>query len=279
MHDSHAHIISDNLTQYPPANAEDPRIAVMLGDAFTAERLMAQMDDCGVAKALLVQRSQVYGFDNRYVIGAAAESGGRFKAVCNIDVRRDGCGDDVARLHSDGAAGFRLMTGLRDTSFDWLDGAASLPFWAKMADLGAPLCVHFFGWNRLEGLSRLDQLLDRYPLSHVVIDHLTNGPIESAADSGIDEWVHRMAGRTNVALKFTAIPLNGLAERDIDANAVLAAYLALFGPDRLLWGSDITQSKGSYPEMVASGRKAVAGFPEEVQAKLLAENVARIYGL
>lgn len=279
MHDSHAHIISDNPTRYPVVNPDDPRIATLLRDAFTAERLMEQMDDSGVSKALIVQRSQVYGFDNLYIIEAAAASNGRLKAVCNINAREDGCRQDVAQLHASGAVGFRLMADIDDKSFEWLDGPAATAFWIKASELATPVCVHFFRWNREEGLARLDTLLDHHPVAHVVIDHLTNSPIESVDKCGIDDWVRRMADRKNVSLKFTAIPLNELAERDIDVNDVLNAYLAIFGPDRLLWGSDVTQSKGAYAELVAKGAGAVTTLPPDVQTCLLESNVARIYNL
>jgi predicted TIM-barrel fold metal-dependent hydrolase len=279
MHDSHAHIIADNFERYPPANPADPTIAAILREPFTADRLLAQMDAASVGKALVVQRGQVYGFDNSYVIAAAAQSGGRLKAVCGIDAGKADCGNELARLHAQGAAGFRLMAPFGDKSLDWLDGPAAAAFWAAAAAAGAPVCVHFFNWNRQDGLDRLDALLETYPIADLVIDHLTNGPIENVDQCGIDAGVLRLSERHNVSLKFTAIPLNALAERGIDAGAVLAAYLAIFGPERLLWGSDVTQSKGTYAQIVATGRSAVASFPEPIQTKLLQSNTARIYGL
>jgi len=279
MYDSHAHVISDDLAAFPVANPEDPVVAERLKAPFTAEQLLGEMDRAGVDKALLVQRGQVYRFDNRYILAAARASGGRLKAVCGINAAEPDCGAVVARLHEEGAVGMRLMARMGDQSFGWLDGEHSAGFWAMAAERALPVCVHFFGWNREEGVQRLALMLDRYPIADLVIDHLTNSPIESAEACGIDATVRAMGERANVALKFTAIPLNDLAERAIDAGQVLGAYLSLFGADRLLWGSDVTQSSGSYDEIVARGRAAVAGFAPEVQDSLLEQTVARIYGL
>lgn len=279
MYDSHAHVISDDLAAFPAMDAADPAVAARLRDPYTAETLLRDMDDAGVNKALLVQRGQIYGFDNRYILAAAGASGGRLKAVCGVDAADPGCGAAVRRLREQGAAGVRLMARLGERSFGWLDGEHAEGFWRAAVDCALPVCVHFFSWNREEGLERLERLLDRHPVAHLVIDHLTNAPIASAAECGIDAPVRRLSERASVTLKFTAIPLNDLAERGIDAGQVLKAYLALFGADRLLWGSDVTQSRGGYGEMVTSGRAAVAGFPADVRDRLLQANVARIYDL
>jgi len=277
MYDSHAHIISGDQAGFPPLNADDPAVAAKLGAPFTAEKLLAAMDAEGVDKALVVQRSQFYGFDNSYVIAASRQSRGRLKAVCSIDATDPGCGDHVTAVHAQGAAGVRLMAPISAKDFDWLDGPNAGHFWSASADAGLPVCVHFFQWNRAEGLQRLQRQLDRYAIADVVIDHLTNAPVETVQSCGIDDSLRQMGDRGNISLKFTAIPLNGLAERGIDAGAVLQAYIGVFGADRLLWGSDITQSRGSYGEMVASGRAAVASFPGEVQQQLLHGNTERIY--
>lgn len=279
MYDSHAHVISDDPVSFPAANPDEPEVAAFLASPFPATQLLRQMDECEVGKALVVQRGQIYAFDNRYVLAASAESGGRLKAVCGVNAQAEDCGSTVRQLQTAGAGGVRLMARMGAPDFAWLDGPASAGFWQASADLGLPVCVHFFSRNRDEGLARLDGLLDRYPVRDLVIDHLANGPIASSTDCGIDDALRRISERVNVSIKFTAIPLNDLASRGIDAGSVLAAHAALFGTERLVWGSDVTQSKGTYAEITASGRAAVAGFTDEDQERMLQGNVARIYGL
>lgn len=279
MYDSHAHVLSADTATFPLARPDDEAVRQIMQRPFDHAQILAEMDEAGVGKALIVQRSQIYGFDNRYVLAAAKISKGRLKAVCNLDVRRPDCAAVMAGLQTDGAAGYRLMAGLREEGYEWLEGTGDSGFWPTAASIGLPVCVHFFAHNRDEGLARLDAILREYPISHVVIDHLTNGPITSASDCGIDDPLKRIAQHANVMLKFTAIPLNQLAERDIPASEVLAAYLSVLGEDRMCWGSDVTQSKGDYASLAASGRAAVAGFDGMVAAKLLQHNTSRVYGL
>jgi L-fuconolactonase len=276
MFDSHAHIVTGDTTAFPAARPEDPRVAAMLKAPFPAEMLLAQMADCGVSRALVVQRGQVYGHDNSYVLAAARAHHGQLLAVCGVDATAPDSAGTMERLHAQGAAGFRLMARMGDPSMDWLAGHEE-GFWATASTLGLPVCVHLFDWNRAAGLALLTRLLARHRIERVVIDHLTNGPIASTRDTGIDEALRTLAGHAGLALKFTAIPLNGLAQRHIDAGAVLDSYLDLMGEHRLIWGSDITQSAGTYPAMVASGRAAVSHLPGATQDRLLGSNTADIY--
>jgi L-fuconolactonase len=279
MLDSHAHIISNDCVLYPPLRRGDDRIEAVLSSAFTAEKLLAAMDLGGVEKALIVQRGQIYGFDNSYVCAAAKASNGRLAAVCGIDGRAENCGSVALDWHARGASGFRLMARPDDLDYAWLTGQNAEGAWSAAADFEIPLCVHFFGSNRDKGLVHIFDLLKRFRISNLVIDHLTNASIESATEVGIDELTKRLSDHENVTLKFTSIPLNSLVERDISSAAVLDCYVRLFGEDRLLWGSDITQSAGRYDEMVATGRAAVSGLDTAVQQKLLHDNAKRIYRL
>jgi L-fuconolactonase len=277
MFDSHAHIVTADTAAWPVARPDDPAVRQILARAYPAEALIADMDAQGVARALVVQRGQIYGFDNRYVLAAAAASGGRLRAVCGVDAGDPGCAATLHGLHRAGAAGFRLMARPGATDFAWLDGDGTGAFWPTAAALGLPVCVHLFGWNRFEGLVRLAALLHRHRVEHVVIDHFSNAPIAGPDDCGIDEPLRAIAGLPGAVLKFSSIPLNALAERGIDATPVIDAYLDLMGRERLIWGSDITQSAGSYATMVARGRVAVAHLPAATQDLLLNTNTARLY--
>ena len=62
-------------------------------------------------------------------------------------------------------------------------------------------------------------------------------------------------------------------------ETIAAEVSQLVGAERLTWGSDVTQSAGSYAEMVALARDAVRDFDATTQQLLLAGTVARVYGL
>ena len=112
-----------------------------------------------------------------------------------------------------------------------------------------------------------------------MIDHF--GAIKSdagAPDHGVDELLEGVAAFDNVNVKFTTIPLGRLEAAGIDTGPVVSRVMDLFGADRMMWGSDITQSPGTYTEMVALGRRAVEGLGSTEQEALLSKTASRIYG-
>jgi predicted TIM-barrel fold metal-dependent hydrolase len=276
--DCHAHIVSGDVTKYPLARKNDPEIDHFLTDPFDAQRLEREMAVTGVSGAVLVQRRQLYGFDNSYVCAVAAENPNRWKTVCAIDAERESAGMDVVQWSGRGATGFRLMAPISHSTFDWLDGSNTKEFWRVVSEVGVLVCVHFFPWNRDEGLVRLMRLLKTYPLAQVTIDHLTNAPIPNGMEGGIDDRVRRLADFEAVTLKLTTIPLRALDEHGIDASSLIAQYIELFGEDRLMWGSDVAQSQGNYQQLVEYGRNAVSGLKPAIAAKLMTTNTARLYG-
>jgi predicted TIM-barrel fold metal-dependent hydrolase len=52
----------------------------------------------------------------------------------------------------------------------------------------------------------------------------------------------------------------------------------LFGPSRMMWGSDVTQSPGTYEHMVSLGRQAVESLSAADQEQILAGTAQRVYG-
>lgn len=276
--DSHAHAVSDDSARFPPRPDADARARDVLARPFPAEALLGEMRDAGVGQALLVQRGQIYGFDNAYVCAAARAHPGVLFPVCAIDAQQADCAGEARRWADQGAVGFRVMGAPRGETLDFFASTNAEQLWRACAELKRPLCVHIFPQLRTAGLERLIALARTFSETDIVLDHLGN-PAITAETTGIDRAIEHLAALPNVSLKFTTIPLGTLEQDGIDSGHVLAHYLALFGAERLLWGSDITQSPGSYDHMAALGRKAVAGFDAATQTALLSGNTRRLYNL
>lgn len=280
MIDTHAHLVTGDTANYPPAPPSGQLNPGDLADPMTVERLLADMDATGVAKAVLVQRGSIYGFDSSYVCDSAARFPDRLRAVCSIDATAADCAAQVRHWVTERrAAGVRLMELVKGMDISWLDGPLAREAWIEAARLGVPVCVHVFPWNRAEGLTRLKAIMAEVPGTQLVIDHF--GAIRSDAgppDHGLDDLLTDLAAFEGVSVKFTTIPLGRLAAQGIDFRPVVARVAQAFGPARLMWGSDITQSPGSYAEMVDLGRRAVEGFSAADAAMILGGTAARVYG-
>ena len=256
--DSHAHLISDDIARYPPAPLSGQLRPGDLENPMTAERLLREMDANGVERAVLVQRGHVYGFDNSYVCDSAAKYSDRFVAVCSIDAVQPDAADKVRYwIEERGGVGIRMMEPFKGADTSWFASPAARAVWKAANELDIPVCVHFFRWNRDIGLPALKSVLDEFPNTTVVIDHFSNMESEAGPPShGVDALLMEVAKFPKAHTKFTTIPLGQLDERKIDAAPIVKRVVETFGAPRVMWGSDIAQSRGSYEYMVKLGRNA-----------------------
>lgn len=278
--DTHAHLVTGDTAAYPPSPPSGALNPGDLDDPMPVERLLAEMDATGVDKAVLVQRGSIYGFDSAYVCDSAARFPDRLVAVCSIDATAPDAAGRVGHWVSErGAAGIRLMELVKGMDIGWLDGPLARPAWEEAARLDTPVCVHFFPWNRAEGLTRLAGILRDIPGLTVVIDHFA--AIRSDAgppDHGVDDLLAQVAAHEGVSVKYTTIPLGRLDAAGIDFRPVVARVADLFGPERMMWGSDITQSPGSYAQMVELGLRSVEGMAGAAREAILSGTARRVYG-
>lgn len=285
--DSHAHILTDDTGRYPPSPPSGAIKSGELDDPNTIERLLADLDQAnlpdagpGAARAVLVQRGSVYGFDNSYVCDAVQLAPQRLAAVCSINGEADDCAERVRHWVSErGAVGIRFMELVRDSGIGWLDSDTSRQAWRAANELGVPVCVHFFPWNRVNGLARLHDILTELPDTKVVIDHFSNMPVaQGAPDYGLDEALARLVDFAGVAIKYTTIPLGKLAEAGTDAAPIVKRVVDHFGADRVMWGSDISQSPGTYAYMTELAAKSVVALDAAQREQVLGGTALRLYG-
>jgi L-fuconolactonase len=115
----------------------------------------------------------------------------------------------------------------------------------------------------------------------IVVDHLGKPPF------GGDDWgawrdtLRAVAARPNTVAKVSGLQVPG---RPFTAEAVRAAWevaLELFGPDRLMWGSDwpLTELTGGYGRAWAVMSSLVAELSPDEQARILSGTATAVYGL
>jgi L-fuconolactonase len=278
--DSHAHLIADDHARYPPAPLSGQLRPDDLKDPMTAERLLREMDATRVERAVVVQRSHVYGFDNSYVCDAAAKYPERLSAVVSINAVEPTAAESVRHWVAErGAVGVRMMEPFKGADTSWFASDAARAVWRAATDLGVPVCVHFFRWNRGIGLRALATLLRDFRQTAVVVDHFSNMVSEAGPpDHGVDSLLLQVAEFPRVTTKFTTIPLGQLREQNIDAAAVVKRVVQSFGASRVMWGSDIAQSRGAYSYMVEMALEATATLSEADRVQVLYGATSAVYG-
>jgi len=131
-------------------------------------------------------------------------------------------------------------------------------------------------------LDRLKQLLARYPELKVVIDHGSKPDIESAH---FDDWAEQMAGIA--ASSSASVKLSGLVTEAGNNWSVqsLKPYvdhlLAVFGPQRVIWGSDwpVCLLASSYQRWCEATDELLSEQSITDKAAILGGNASSVYGL
>lgn len=158
---------------------------------------------------------------------------------------------------------------------NWLDHGPSGDMVQALIDLG----LRFDALVRAEHLSALDRFAARWPALPIVIDH--------AAKPGLsDAWravLAALARHPQVCCKFSGLltELDGAANAAEQIAPVWDALVQLFGPDRLMWGSDwpVLNLAADYGGWVELSQRFIGGLPAAGQDAIWRDTAVRFYGL
>jgi predicted TIM-barrel fold metal-dependent hydrolase len=297
LFDTHAHLIADDNAAYPPGCLRGQPTSGPMPPPFTMQMLIDAMDSNGVARAALVQRAHAYGYDNSYVIDAAEAHPDRFVSVGVFDAQEPHTPNLVDSLVRERGLGGGRLCAVRPWEMDtaWLNSTQAMKFWEKAAEHKLPVTVIFFHYHLSYGLPALGVIADLFPDLPIIVDHVGSRhgstpevvwgrekgfdmDAPGAPDYGLTGAVAQLIERPNVRLKFTQINVHRLEEAKIPLGAFVRRLTDLFGPERLVWGSDIGQSGGTYAEMAANARTAASELDVREKALFLFGNAAALYG-
>ena len=131
-------------------------------------------------------------------------------------------------------------------------------------------------------LEHVPRLAERLPGLRIVVDHLGKPPI---ASGGFQPWgllLARAARAPNVFAKLSGLDAGGAAGW---SAADLAPYvdhaLAVFGPERLMFGSDwpVAVLRGGYAKVWRETGAALAGLSQAERDRILGGTAVEVYRL
>jgi len=129
-------------------------------------------------------------------------------------------------------------------------------------------------------LSRLLVLADRHPDLAIVIDH---GAKPSIREGLLDPWradMAAMAARPNTVCKLSGLVTEARAGWAVDdLRPYVDHLLKVFGPERLLWGSDwpVVNMAGGYDRWREAALELLADLSDAERGAIFGGNAARIY--
>ena len=264
--DAHTHVVATDRDAFPLSAAALP------GDWYTespcsAEGLLADMDDAGVDRAVLVQPVGAYSFDNRYVVTSAVAHPDRFTAACCVDPYGESPAEELQRwLDRSGVGGVRFFALSAERS--WLSDPNTFELWEQAAESGAHVIATVFE-------SQFDELagmLGRFPEVAVSLDHC------GFCDIARPEPLLKLARFENLHLKVTTNVIDAAVAAAGTARPAVSRLADAFGAERLMWGSDYCQTRDRpYPELVQDGTEAFADLRGAQQEACLGGTALRLW--
>lgn len=272
MIDTHTHIVSPDEDRYPLS----PRS--LSGEWYkdspqSAEDLLRCMDACGVEQAVLVQGVGAYSYDNSYAADSAMAWSSRFVSAACIDAEAS---DADSRLRywveERGMRGVRLFA-LSRTQETWLDAPSTFPVWEEAAALG----VHVIVTVLPHQLPQLRSVLERFPDIDVSLDHCGFPNLE-APPWNEAKPLFELACFANLFFKITTNVIDSAVRGGAEPNQFVDRMAAVFGADRLMWGSDFCQTHDrDYRQLVELGISAFAGLTEDDRRACFVETPRRLW--
>jgi len=241
-------------------------------NGLSAEEMLAEMDAAGVDRAVIVPPSWI-GSNNATGLESAAKYPNRFAVMGRFDPQAP---DAKAQL--EGWLSQPHMLGIRITFnlpvyVSWLEDGSLDWFWAACERLNIPLMVLLSGL-----LDKAATIAQRHPGLTLIIDHMgrPSGSFGAAAFADLDDLL-ALARYPNVRVKTTSAP--SYSEQPYpfsDIHPFLRRIYLAFGPRRLLWGSDITRLRGTYPECLALFKEGLDFLSSDDKEWVLGKTAAEV---
>jgi L-fuconolactonase len=253
-----------------------PDLAPIYRD-FGPEDLAPLLAAGGIEGTVLVQAAPTLA-ETEFML-AIAEATPFVKGVVGwVDAEAPGAAAETARL-----AAHPKLKGLRPmiqdiADPDWMLRPGVAPSFEALiaADLTFDALVH------PRHLKNLSVLLYRYPQMRVVIDHAAKPRIAAGDFDGWAADMARLARETGACCKLSGLVTEaGAGWTETDLAPYVAHLIEVFGPERLIWGSDwpVCTLAAGYARWLAVAEGLTATLGAEAQAAIFGGNAVRAYRL
>jgi predicted TIM-barrel fold metal-dependent hydrolase len=273
--DTHPHVISPDTRKYPLRPVGGIQSSWSQAHSVTHEELVAAMDGAGVDKAVVVQASTAYGYDNSYLAEAVAAHPDRMTGVFAVDVLTSDAVEKIKFWQSKDLTGLRLFTAgsTMKGQAGWLNDPRVRPAWAYAAETRLPVCVQM----RPQGIPQLADVLERFPQTTLLIDHLARPVLEDGPPYRLAAGLWELAAYPNVNLKLTLRNLEAAEKGQSTVASFMEKLLSTFGADRIVWGSNYPAAERPLGELVQRALAAFAALSGSERDAIMGGTALRLY--
>lgn len=241
---------------------------------ITATVLKSEMDRAGVSRVVLVPPLWDPG-GNAYSLSLARAEPERFTVMGLLDLDAADPTGQVRRWNSQpGMRGIRFLLNSKERIAPMLEGRLA-PLWpvAEEAGLVVALLIP-------DGLHLVGDIARNHPGLRIVVDHLgvARGATGPAAFDHLPSLL-ALAKLPNVHVKAAAVgdyALDPYPFRSLDEP--LRRVFDAFGPERILWGSDLSRLHHSYRQCVTHFSETLPWLSQRDLELIMGGNVRRLLG-
>lgn len=273
--DAHHHYWNPARGDYGWMPEDDPVLARSYGPGDLAPELEAH----GIARTVLVQAAPTVE-ETEYLLGIADATPHVAAVVGWIDF------ENPDARHLQRLAKHPRFVGVRPMIQDIPDDGWMLREdvqWAfrALADLG--LTFDALGFPR--HLDPFLTILKRYPDLRVVVDHCMKPRIGDGSPETFAAWADgmaRIAGETRAFCKLSGLVTEAGPDWTVDDLRPYAAHvLEVFGPERVMWGSDwpVCRLRAEYGDWLSAAEALTGDLDDAGKAAVFGGTACRFYGL
>lgn len=238
----------------------------------TPEMLLSLMRENGVAKTVIIQVIH-YRWDNSYLAHVLKQYPDYFHGVARVNPESPAAPDDLSRLvEQQGFRGVRISPSA-NADGDWIRGPLMPPLWKRCDDLRVPMTV----LAPVTRMPDIEKLVAHYPDLTVVIDHMADCPL------GHPELLAKLTALARYPKVFVKISHTWSLSKQpypyLDAQAQVKQLYDVFGPQRLMWGTDwpIDIPYCGYAKALAIVRDEMTFLNADDKHWILSKTVERVW--
>jgi L-fuconolactonase len=271
--DSHHHFWRPERGDYHWMSPDDETLWRDYGPA----ELRPHLERNGIAETVLVQAAETLE-ETQFLVQLAAETEFVKAVVGWIDMTSE---DALGQL--DTLARNASLRGIRPMIQDEPDDTWMLQ--PRLGPVLENLAARSLAFDALVLPRHLDSLLvllGRHPELSVVIDHGAKPPIRGGAFEPWAGWMRRLARETRACCKLSGLVTEAGAGWSVaDLRPWVDHLLDVFGPERLMWGSDwpVCNLAGGYDAWSDASTELLRELSTAEQRSIYRDTARRFYGL
>ena len=272
--DSHQHFWQVGRFDYPWM---DSSVEVLFQDYLPAQ-LKPALDRLEISKTVLVQASNSVE-ESRWLLALAKQNPFIAGVVGWVDLKNTDVDQQLDELRADPKfKGVRHLVE-SEPDDDWLVQPEVMRGLQRLSkyDLTYDLLVH------TRHLKFIEQVVEACPDLRLVIDHMAKPPVSSGEVTPWFNALRPVAANKNIHCKLSGLvtEANWSSWKTIELRPYVESALELFGPERLMFGSDhpVCLLAASYDRVLDSFREILRDLSDDDRERIFAINATEFYRL